>query len=88
MTAAAAKVKSLSIAKDLGAGLTIEPHVLYPLQEFKRRVGWGQHALRTAKANGLTVRYTANRGYVHGKDFIAYVVGGNTSRDSAESALD
>ncbi len=29
------------------------------------------------KANGLTVRYTANRGYVHGKDFIQYVLDGS-----------
>ena len=61
-------------------GAAIEPHVLYPLPEFMRRTGWGRHAVRAAKKKGLTVRYAANRGYVHGDDFIAYVLAGDGPR--------
>ena len=64
-------------------GAAIEPHVLYPLPEFMRRTGWGRHAVRAAKAKGLTVRYAANRGYVHGKDFIAYVLANDADGPAA-----
>ena len=56
-----------------GPGSAIAPDVLYPLPEFMRLTGWGRHAMRAARNRGLRVRYTGNRGFVLGGDFIAYV---------------
>ena len=53
----------------------IERGVVYPLAEFMRRTGWGRHAVRQARRQGLKVRYRANRGYVVGDDFLRYVAG-------------
>ena len=79
--------KSAGKAAEPGAAVgSIEPHVLYPLPEFQRRTGWGRHAMRAARRNGLTVRYAANRGYVHGKDFIAYVLREPADADAAVAA--
>ena len=74
---------SLKKPKSGEPGLAIEPHVMYPLPEFMRRTGWGRHAVRAAKAKGLTVRYAANRGYVHGKDFIDYLLEDAAHEESA-----
>lgn len=52
---------------------TIEPAVLYKLDELKRRAGLGNWAFRTARKNGLKVRYLANRAFVKGSDFIDFV---------------
>lgn len=46
---------------------------VYTLDEFRERVGWSDHALRTARRNGLTVICTNGRGYVLGSDFLAYL---------------
>jgi hypothetical protein len=51
---------------------TIEPGVMYTLPEFRRRVGWGLYATRTARRNGLRVIRTAGRVYVRGDDALAY----------------
>ncbi len=51
----------------------IEPHILYPLADLQARSGMGVGALRTARRQGLKVLYTAGRGYVMGRDFIAYI---------------
>ena len=61
-------------------GAAIEPPVLDPLPESMRRTGWGRHAVRAAKAKGLTAREAANRGYVRGEDFIAHVLAGDGPR--------
>lgn len=53
----------------------IEPGTLYPLAEFRRRTGWGRHAVRKARGDGLTVHRAGNRAYVLGRDFIDYVTG-------------
>ena len=59
----------------------IEPGTLYPLKEFHRRTGWGRHAVRAARRNGLKVHYAGNRAYVLGCDFIAYVTADRGGRD-------
>lgn len=51
----------------------IESGVIYPLDDFKARSGLGTAALRTARLEGLKVRYVGGRAYVAGDDFIAYV---------------
>ncbi len=51
----------------------IEPGVSYRIDEFQKRTGLGRWALRTARRNGLTVRYAGGRAFVNGTDWIAYV---------------
>jgi len=59
----------------------------YTLEEFQARVGLERSAMRTARSNGLPVRYVANRGYVLGEDWLAFLktaplehAGGRTSK--------
>lgn len=61
----------------------IEPHILYPLADLQARSGMGSGALRTARQKGLKVLYTAGRGYVLGRDFIAYVEANATATKNA-----
>ena len=51
----------------------VEPHVLYHLSEFQSRLGWGKHAMRTARRKGLKVIDMGGRRYVHGRDFFDYL---------------
>jgi hypothetical protein len=51
----------------------IEGDHLYTLEEIKNRLRLGKAALRTARRRGLLVRRIGRRGYVLGKDVIAYV---------------
>lgn len=51
----------------------IEPGHLYGLDEAKRRMRWSATAFRTARRNGLRVRYAGGRGYVRGSDLIEYI---------------
>lgn len=46
---------------------------LYTLEEIKARLGLGLAALRTARRRGLPVRKIGRRGYVLGRDLIAYL---------------
>lgn len=52
---------------------SIEADVLYHLEEFKSRLGWSHHAMRTARRSGLKVRYVGGRAYVMGRDFFDYL---------------
>ena len=51
----------------------IQPGTLYPLPAFKRITGFGNHAMRTARRNGLRVRYLSGRAFVHSDDFYAHL---------------
>lgn len=51
----------------------IEPHILYPLNIAKAHLGWGNHAMRMAKRNGLVIKYVSGRGYILGKDIIDFI---------------
>ena len=51
----------------------IEPNTLYPLEDLKARSGLGAAALRTARQQGLKVKYAGGRGYVLGRSFIDWV---------------
>ena len=46
---------------------------LYTLEEIRARLGLGLAALRTARRQGLKVRRIGRRGYVLGRDVMAYV---------------
>ena len=57
----------------------IEPGVLDPLEEFRRRPGLGRRAPRTARGVGLRIHRTGKRAHVLGDDFITFVTGGGLS---------
>lgn len=50
----------------------IEGRVLYGIEELKLRLRWSKHAMRTARKNGLRIRYAGGRGYVLGCDLLDY----------------
>ena len=52
----------------------INPAVLYSLDEIKRRSGFGSHAMRIARRNGLRVLYTSGTAFVLGQHFIDYIL--------------
>jgi hypothetical protein len=52
----------------------INPDELYTLRAFKRRLGVSDATLRSARRHGLQVRYLHKQGYVHGRDWIQYVL--------------
>ena len=52
---------------------------LYRLDEAAARMGWGGHALRAARRRGLKIHRCGKRGYIAGRDLIAFVTkGGGT----------
>ena len=51
----------------------IEPGVIYALPLFKQITGFGTHAMRTARRQGLKVRRLGGRVFVMGSDFLDYV---------------
>jgi len=51
----------------------IQPETLYPLSVFKAVSGLKSTALRTARQNGLPVRYLGGRAFILGGDFIQHV---------------
>ena len=51
----------------------ISPSDLYHLEEAKARLRWNLTAMRTARRNGLKIRYCGGRGYLLGADILAYI---------------
>lgn len=51
----------------------IDPGRMYPLDAAKQITGFGTAALRSARRNGLQVRYVSNRGFIYGEDLISYI---------------
>jgi hypothetical protein len=51
----------------------LDPDLLYPLDEFIALTRLKRTALRTARQNGLNIRYVGGRGFVLGRDFQDYV---------------
>lgn len=49
------------------------PDELYHLEEAKERLRWNLTAMRTARRNGLKIRYAGGRGYLLGADILAYI---------------
>ena len=52
----------------------ISPDELYTLKAFARRLGIKASTLRSARRAGLKVYYVHKHAYVHGRDWIAYVL--------------
>ncbi len=51
----------------------IDPAEMYHLTEAKKRLGWGDHAMRIARRKGLEVKYIGGRAFVFGEDIIAHI---------------
>lgn len=51
----------------------INANSIYTLDEIRSRLGLGLAALRTARRKGLKVRRIGRRGYLLGKDVMAYI---------------
>lgn len=49
---------------------------LYRLDEAAARLGWGGHALRAARRRGLKIHRCGKRGYVAGRDLLAFITKG------------
>ncbi len=56
---------------------------VYTLDEFKRRTGLSEAALRTARRSGLTVDYRQGRAFVRGESWYAYLAGELPETDRA-----
>jgi hypothetical protein len=52
----------------------INPDELYTLKAFTRRLGIRAATLRSARRAGLKVYYVHKHAYVHGRDWIEYVL--------------
>jgi hypothetical protein len=50
---------------------------LYRLDEAAARLGWGGHALRAARRRGLKIHRCGRRGYVSGRDLLAFITKGD-----------
>lgn len=61
---------------DLSGGI-INPELLYTLQAFKQQLGVSNATLRAARRAGLKVYYQHKQGFIHGRDWIEYVLNSN-----------
>lgn len=65
--------------RERGDGMTeattasIKADEIYPLSVFRKVTGIGRHGMRSMRNRGLVVRYVANKGFVHGADFIEFM---------------
>lgn len=62
---------------------TIESGVVYTLDDFRKRTGLGDFAMRQARRNGLIVHYTGVRGFVIGDDWIDFLQTVNPDQESS-----
>ncbi len=51
----------------------IEANVSYPLASFCQITQLGKHALRSARREGLRVRYVGSRAFIDGSDWLDFV---------------
>ncbi|GAB4158957.1 MAG: hypothetical protein Tsb009_36220 [Planctomycetaceae bacterium] len=58
----------------------IKRGVIYTLPQFMQIAGMSRHAMRSARKDGLTVRYRGNRAYVSGDDFYRFMESAATER--------
>lgn len=64
----------------------INPEELYTLEALKRRLGIRDATLRSARRAGLPVYYKHGRGFIQGRDWIAYVCSPDSQFTPPESA--
>lgn len=74
----------MATGDDLSTGV-INPDELYTLQAFTRRLGVQASTLRAARRAGLRVYYVHKHAYVHGRDWIEYVLNSQDRRNSGSS---
>ncbi|GIW83102.1 MAG: hypothetical protein KatS3mg105_4909 [Gemmatales bacterium] len=70
----------MAIHDDPKAGV-INPDELYTLQAFTRRLGIKAATVRAARRAGLRVYYAHRHGYIHGRDWIEYVLASGDRRN-------
>lgn len=58
----------------------------YGMAEFKKRTGWAEHAIRSAKKKGLRVVHVGGRSFVRGADFIDFLAS-QTAPDAIRHAI-
>ena len=63
----------MATGDDLISGV-INPDELYTLSAFTRRLGIRQATVRAARRAGLRVYYVHKHAYIHGRDWIEYVL--------------
>ncbi len=51
----------------------IDDRQTYPMAAFLRATGWGRHALRQARSQGLRVVKVSGRCFVRGRDFSEFI---------------
>ena len=56
----------------------------YPIQSFMGAIGWGRHAMKQARKQGLKVVKVSGRCFVRGKDFSEFL--GKLTTDSEGGA--
>ncbi|MCX7411243.1 MAG: hypothetical protein NTZ32_24465 [Planctomycetales bacterium] len=59
----------------------ITPDELYTLSAFTRRLGIRQATVRAARRAGLRVYYVHKHAYIHGRDWIDYVLSSQERRN-------
>lgn len=69
----ATSIRAKQTVGNLAVGV-INPDSLYTLRAFKQQLGITDATLRAARRAGLRVKYVHKQGYVHGQDWIEYVV--------------
>ena len=77
---AAAKVHTMTTGDDFSSGV-ICPDELYSLKAFTRRLGIREATLRSARRAGLRVYYVHKHAYIHGRDWIDYVLSSQERRN-------
>lgn len=63
----------MAASNDVITGV-INPEELYTLSAFTRRLGIRQATVRAARRAGLRVYYVHKHAYIHGRDWIDYVL--------------
>lgn len=51
----------------------IDDRQTYPMAAFMRSTGWGRHALREARRQGLRVCKVGGRNFIRGRDFSEFL---------------
>ena len=72
--------KAAKPAPSLAEVGVISPANLYSLPEVRRRLQWGDAAMRAARRRGLKIKYVAGHGYVLGSEVIRHIT--ETGKDT------
>lgn len=65
--------RSPATTEDRRSPGVVSRYEVYTLDEFKRRTGLSEAALRTARRSGLKVDYRQGRAFVRGESWYAYL---------------